>query len=298
MIKELKTFIAVAREGTFTAAGDRIGLTQAAVSAQIHRLETELGVELFDRSGRSAQLNAIGLQALQQAKDLIRMYEGLGASLPGAGAPSLVAIGAIASLQRNVFPLALARFHKLHKTLRSRVLPGLSIHLLDLVDSGEIDMAVMIRPAFSIQADLRWRTLACEPYRLIVPKSTQGDDWREILSNEPFIRYDRASFGGRQVDRFLQRKDVSPREICELDELDAIVQLVENAVGVALIPETLGTRCWPAGIRSIDLGVDTFHREVGTVYRAEKEAGHPIMDFVEILHAVADRTCSRRQIDR
>ncbi len=88
MIKELKTFIAVAREGTFTAAGDRIGLTQAAVSAQIHRLEAELGVELFDRSGRSAQLNAIGLQALQQAKDLIRMYEGLGASLPGAGAPS------------------------------------------------------------------------------------------------------------------------------------------------------------------------------------------------------------------
>lgn len=131
-----------------------------------------------------------------------------------------------------------------------------------------------------------------------MPQSTQGDDWREILSNEPFIRYDRASFGGRQVDRFLQRKDVNPREICELDELDAIVQLVENAVGVALIPETLGTRCWPAGIRSIDLGVDAFHREVGTVYRADKEAGHPIMDFVEILHAVADRTCSRRQIDR
>ena len=44
MIKELKTLIAVAREGTFAAAGNRIGLTQAAVSAQIQRLEAELGV--------------------------------------------------------------------------------------------------------------------------------------------------------------------------------------------------------------------------------------------------------------
>ncbi|EPM97022.1 LysR family transcriptional regulator, partial [Pseudomonas syringae pv. actinidiae ICMP 18804] len=60
MIKELKTLIAVAREGTFAAAGDRIGLTQAAVSAQMQRLEAQLGVELFDRKGRSAQLNRMG----------------------------------------------------------------------------------------------------------------------------------------------------------------------------------------------------------------------------------------------
>ena len=54
MIRELKTFIAVAREGTFAAAGQKIGLTQAAVSAQMQRLEAELGFVLFDRTGRSA----------------------------------------------------------------------------------------------------------------------------------------------------------------------------------------------------------------------------------------------------
>ena len=58
MIRELKTLIAVAREGTFAAAAHKIGLTQAAVSAQIARLESELGMELFDRTGRSANLHA------------------------------------------------------------------------------------------------------------------------------------------------------------------------------------------------------------------------------------------------
>lgn len=49
MIKEFKTFIAVARDGTFTGAGAQLGLTQSAVSAQIRRLEDYLGVALFDR---------------------------------------------------------------------------------------------------------------------------------------------------------------------------------------------------------------------------------------------------------
>ncbi|MDG4870303.1 LysR family transcriptional regulator, partial [Guyparkeria sp. 1SP6A2] len=52
MIRELKTLVAVAQHGTFAAAGQQTGLTQAAVSAQMKRLEAELGVTLFERSGR------------------------------------------------------------------------------------------------------------------------------------------------------------------------------------------------------------------------------------------------------
>ena len=51
MLRELKTFIAVARHGTFAGAGERIGLTQSAVRAQIQRLEASLGFQLFDRAG-------------------------------------------------------------------------------------------------------------------------------------------------------------------------------------------------------------------------------------------------------
>ena len=54
MLRELQTFLAVVRYGSFASAGANIGLTQSAVSAQIHRLEEELGLALFDRSGRSA----------------------------------------------------------------------------------------------------------------------------------------------------------------------------------------------------------------------------------------------------
>src|SRR5262245_26475895 len=159
MIRELKTLVAVAREGTFSAAGEKVGLTQAAVSAQMQRLEEELGFALFDRTGRSARLNAMGQQTLAQAQELLRLYDNLGSRDVGQRATVLLSIGAIASVQQSRLPDALARFHKEAPGCRTRVVPGLSMELLDLVDAGEIDMAAIIRPPFSLQSDLRWTTL-------------------------------------------------------------------------------------------------------------------------------------------
>ncbi|WP_336355607.1 LysR family transcriptional regulator [Pseudomonas sp. R4-83] len=283
MIKELKTLIAVAREGTFAAAGNRIGLTQAAVSAQMQRLEAELGFEIFDRKGRSAHLNKMGQQILLQAQDLLRLYDNLGSTAVGLPPSVLVNLGAIASVQRSYLPDALARFHQKCPYCRTRVIPGLSMELVNLVDTGEIDMAVVIRPPFSLQSDLRWTTLALEPYRLIVPRDVAGDDWTQLLSSQPFIRYDRSSFGGRQVDRFLRQMHFNLREVCELDELEAIIKLVENGVGVALVPQTSPDFEWPAGVRAFDLGPHTFHRDIGLVHRARETFTEPVRVLAELI---------------
>jgi len=66
MIRELMTLTAVAREGTLAAAGERIGLTQAGVAARMRRLQAELGFPPFDRTGRSARLNAMGQPRCRQ----------------------------------------------------------------------------------------------------------------------------------------------------------------------------------------------------------------------------------------
>jgi len=271
MIRELKTLIAVAREGTFAAAGNKIGLTQAAVSAQMQRLEAELGYALFDRSKRSARLNTLGRETLSQAVELISLYGKLGSRQTSSRATEPVRIGAIASAQRLLLADALTGLHKQLRDCRTRVVPGLSMELIELVETGDLDMAIVIRPPFELQSDLRWMRVAHEPFRLLVPRHIGGADWAEILAGRPFIRYDRASFGGRQVDRFLRSAHLSVQEICELDELDAIVRLVANGLGVALVPQTAAHHRWPAAVRAIDLGRHTFHRDIGLVHRASRE---------------------------
>lgn len=287
MIRELKTLIAVAQEGTFAAAGHRIGLTQAAVSAQMQRLEAEMGFALFDREGRTARLNATGQQILVQAQEVVRLYNNLSSTAADTTSTVRVNIGAIASVQRSLLPDALARFHVECPGCRTRVIPGLSMELVNLVDAGEIDIAAIIRPPFSFQSDLRWTTLAQEPFRLIVPRGVKGKDWAELLAEQPFIRYDRASFGGRQVDRFLRRMHFTVREVCELDELEAIVRLVENGVGVAIVPQTATYRRWPAKVRAVDLGHHTFHRDIGLVHRAPQHLSEPVKTLLQLIEAQA-----------
>ena len=274
MIRELRTFVAVAREGTFARAGNRVGLTQAAVSAQMQRLEAEMGFALFDRSGRTARLSPRGRETLARAEELIRAYGQLGgARAAGQRATGRITIGAIASIQRSFLSDALARFHKRAPGWRVRVANGVSMELLNLVDTGEIELAAIIRPPFALQSDLRWTALAHEPFRLLVPRHLKGKDWAALLSSHPFVRYDHTSFGGRQVDRFLRAAHITVQETCEVDELEALVRLVANGVGVALVPQTAEHRRWPAAVRAIDLGRHTFHRDIGLVHRSEANLG-------------------------
>jgi DNA-binding transcriptional LysR family regulator len=234
----------------------------------------------------------MGHQTLAQAQDILRLCANLGSRKAGPVAEVLVNVGAIASVQRALLPDALARFHKQAQGCRTHVVPGLSMHLVDQVDAGEIDMAVVIRPPFSLQGDLHWTTLAHEPFRLLVPRQLRGSDWAGLLSTQPFIRYDRASFGGRQVERFLRAAHIQVQEVCELDELEAIVRLVANKVGIALLPQTADHKRWPPDVRAVSLGDRTFHRDIGLLHRPSHTLSEPARILAKLICAAYGRSGS------
>jgi len=91
--------------------------------------------------------------------------------------------------------------------------------------------------------------------------------WQELIEREPFIRYDRTSFDGRLVDKFIRHLKLSVRDAVELDELQGIVRLVQRGAGVALLPNTAALSI-PDGVVALGLGEETFFREVGLVERS------------------------------
>jgi DNA-binding transcriptional LysR family regulator len=269
VIREFKTFIAVAKEGTFRAAGQRMGLTQSAVSAQIKRLEAYLGTELFERSPRSAVLNAMGRQMLIQAQDVVALVDKMAMQAGGAPVSGSLRVGAIASVQQGLLVDALGIFRREFPDVTVRIVPGVSLSLLSQVDVGEVDLAVLIRPPFALPADLGWQTLVNEPFRLAVAEALPPMSWRDLLTQHPFIRYERSSFGGRLVDAFLRKQRISVHEAVELDEIDAIANLARNGLGVALLPEAGQLEL--KGLRMMDLGAATFYREIGIVARQPED---------------------------
>lgn len=288
MITELKTFIAVCKHGTFAATGERIGLTQSAVSSQIKRLEENLGFDLFDRTGRSAILNAAGQTTLERAEEICVLYEKLGEIPDDASTRGLLRIGAIASTQPAILARALARFRGIYPQVRIHVVPGVSMRLMDDLDAGKIDAALIIRPPFGLLPDLTWQALMYEPYVLIVPNTVAGKDWRQLMETQPFLRYDRASFGGRMVEGFLRRENVVVNEAIEIDEIAGLIHLASKGLGVALVPLVETHLPLPAGVRVISLGELTFYREVGVLHHKPRWSSPVVAQFIECLRAASE----------
>ncbi|BBP82716.1 MULTISPECIES: LysR family transcriptional regulator [unclassified Pseudomonas] len=262
MLRELRTFIAVARHGTFAAAGMHIGLTQSAVSAQIRNLEQALGVRLFDRTGRQAILNAAGHRALPMAREMLEIFARMATPEAAEQFSGELRIGAIATVQTGLLAAALLRLREAAPKVEPKLIPGVSLNLLSQVDAGELDLAILIEPPFDLPKELHAEVLREEDFVLIVPRELEGDDPLRILASQPLVRYDRTSFGGRQVTRFLRRQRLEVQVALELDELDAIVRMVEAGLGVSLIPEAGLWLEREAAIRVIRLGELTFQRRI------------------------------------
>ncbi|MDL4818793.1 LysR family transcriptional regulator [Actinomadura opuntiae] len=141
----LRTFVAVADLGSFTAAAAAGGYTQSAVSRQIAALEDACGVELFARGARGVRPTPAGEHLLPHARALLdrladtaRAMEGLRRLDTGT-----LRLGAFPTANAALVPRALARFREAHPGVRIALREGTTDRLLTLLDAGDLDVAVV-----------------------------------------------------------------------------------------------------------------------------------------------------------
>ncbi len=234
-IRFLRTFVAIARLGSFSEAAESIGLTQAAVSLQMRSLEQEFGRVLFDRSGRLALLNAAGQELLPEISALIEHYDRVRQPKPGAGQfVGQVTIGAIVS-SMSILAKIVSRLKTEHKELGIRLVSGKSSELTHKVAQGELDAALVVGTGRRYPGT-RWTLLYQEPLSIIAPASMIASDPHELLTQHPFLRFDRSQHTGRQIDRVLQQMGIVPDDFLELNTIEQLLALVRQDVGVTILP--------------------------------------------------------------
>jgi DNA-binding transcriptional LysR family regulator len=234
-IRLMRTFVAVAAEGSFAAAASRVALTQAAVGQQMRALEAELKRPLFERQGKSVVLNEAGRALVPQVRRLLGLYEQM---LLQAAAPDAMAgtvhLGAVVSAVRPLIQATL-RLKARHAALDLHVSAAKSIELITRVQAGELDAAVAVREP-GVGKHLAWTPLYGEPMVLLVPRKLDEANPRTILQRQPFLRFDPTQHTGQLVERTLKRLRVKPQEFLELNALESIVDLVRSGLGVAVVP--------------------------------------------------------------
>lgn len=234
-IRLMKTFVAVAAEGSFAAAASRVALTQAAVGQQMRALEAELKRPLFERQGKAVVLNEAGRALVPQVRRLLGLYEQM---LLQAAAPEAMAgtvhLGAVVSAVRPLIQATL-RLKARHAALDLHVSAAKSIELVSRVQAGDLDAAVAVREP-GVGKHLAWTPLYGEPMVLLAPRKLDEVNPRTTLQRQPFMRFDPTQHTGQLVERTLKRLRVKPQEFLELNALESIVDLVRSGLGVSVVP--------------------------------------------------------------
>src|SRR2546428_4910167 len=240
-IRQLRSFMAIAELGTFTAGAARVHVTQAAISMQIRQLENETGAKLFIRAPRRVILTEAGEKLLERAYVILREHDAALeelAALTGAHRGRLRIGSASAMVSADPLPQILRELRKSHPGVETSVASGTSESLVRQVLAGELDAAFVSLPveARGVQTELLSEdylvAIASPRHKLANQKVVSA----YALAGEKLILGERGGNTRRLIDQFFAQTGVTPKIVMELSRMAAIKRMVEEDMGVGIVP--------------------------------------------------------------
>jgi DNA-binding transcriptional LysR family regulator len=288
----LESFVEVARRGNVSRAAEALFLTQPAITARLKSLEGGLGVELFVRTPRGMKLSDAGRAFLPYAERTIATVdEGrqLMANLRQGTTGALV-IAAAPAVSTYVLPDILRVFRTTHPNVRLGVRTGHTEEVLEMVLRGEAHIGIG-RPIR--HPDIELIPVLDDEMLLVVsarhPFARRGKVRMDELAAERLILFDRTSSYHELTSSLFRQAGVVPTSTLELDNVEAAKKMVQQGLGVALLPRmALSTELKSRSLRPVKLvGAPPISRPIVALRR--KDAGRaigPVAGFLETLSEV------------
>jgi DNA-binding transcriptional LysR family regulator len=283
-LRQLRYFVAVAEEGSLTRAAGRLHLAQQSLSEQIRTLETQLGVTLFVRSSRGAELTDAGALLLREARPLLAQADRVVEAVRGDGGS--LRVGFLSSVANYVLPPVVRAFRERH--------PGVTLHTEDVpiaalvagLRDGTLDAGLSRPPRVD---DLATEVVLREPVAAVLPEGHRLAGRAELtladLADEPWVLTPRSSWPPwhRRFDEDFARAGFRPRVVQRGTTPQGLLALVAAGVGVTRL--MLSSRSLrDGGVVFVPLAGDEAY--VVLVWR--EDAPNPILPALrDVVHEVA-----------
>jgi DNA-binding transcriptional LysR family regulator len=238
-VHQLKIFLSVAENLSFTRAAEALYLTQSAVSHQIAKLEQQLGATLLLRQGRSVSLTPVGRELVTHARRVFAALDEAVAAVRQAARPDAgrLRVGATGTACQYLIPEALREFRECFPSYSLSILPDDSPVLAERLLDSSIDLGVMVRPERRMRVTCH--DLFIDELGMLVsplhPWAKSGKVERRQLGEQRMVLYSRASATFRIVERYLARVGAPLRDSIELGSMEAIKELVKLGLGVSVV---------------------------------------------------------------
>ena len=289
--RQLRYFIAVAEELSFSKAARRLHMSQPPLSLQVAAIERELGTRLFDRTRRRVELTQAGLVLLEQARESLAQLERAAemARRAGQGQAGELRIAFTGSVpMHSAFPRLVSSFRRSSPLARVELAHLSTGDQFEALAERRIDIGIL-RPSrnFEPPAPLRLLALWTDELRAVLPEdhplaARRGPVPPVALAKEPFILFPRELGCGlhEQVLALCNRGGFAPKVVQEAREGATIIGLVAAGLGVSLLPDSYAKASIPGVVhRPLDAREAT-----GRLYLAHRagDTSPLVRRFVEL----------------
>jgi len=239
-LRQLEIIRAIAETGSFTAAGDKLHVSQSAISRQVLLLEDELGEPVFHRIGRRIRITPAGESLLQLSHRVFRDLQETVSAISDTREALRGSIGLVGGMTvcLYVFPALLAEVRKIHPNLDMRVTVGSTLRSIEMLRSGAGDLGLLTLPIEA--SDLVSVPLVTEELLLVTypshPLAAQKRIMPADLEGQPFVLFETGSVTRRIVEEFFTRERIAPPVIMETENVEIIKAMVRSGLGISIIP--------------------------------------------------------------
>jgi DNA-binding transcriptional LysR family regulator len=301
-LSQVESFVEVARLGHLTRAAEALSISQPALTARLQALEAELGQQLFRRAHAGMRLTPAGRAFLPYASRAVESIEDGVALLTNVarGAAGELVFGAAPAVSAYVLPALLRIYAQQHPQVRLVVRTGHSEEIADLVASGEVDFGIVRglgdprfgnRPLYEDEV-----VLVATPDH---PFAATGRIELARIAETRLVLFDRTSSYYELTRSLFRTAGLTPGSVLELDNVDAAKKMVNEGLGVALLPLTAVATDIAGGLlRRIEVvGAKPIRRQIVLVTRNPSAELSPVaIPFVELLKRVAELIPGARPI--
>ncbi len=285
---ELTLFQFVAETGSFTRAAERAGLTQSAMTRQIHGMEERMGALLFERTTRHVALTHAGRLLQERVTPILKATDELFRELQQTfnHLPPTLRVGVARSIGLAYLPGYFFAFHRQHPEVQLQVVQQTSREIVGALDSGDLDAGLVCLPPHlprSLQVTHRFTDefVAIVPPQLSVPAGLGTiRNLKKHLSGQRWLAIERESFTGQRLYQWLKEQGWQIEPAMELDSFDVIVNLVSLGLGVSLVPHrVLPLYEQRRAVRRLAMQ-PRFSRDLAVVIRRNRRPAEPLEAFV------------------
>jgi len=286
---QLTTFLEVAKLGNFSRAGEKVFLSQSAVSAQIRQLEQDYGAKLLDRSGKKVRLTPAGEVLFEYGARLLALRdESMRAVTDQGTSPrGVLAIGANEATCLYVLPRAFEEYRRMYPDVRISIYRNFSRKILERIQDGMIDVGIVTMPVklprLKVERIFRDRLmLATSPANPLGKLKTVPVN---IAAEQPLI-FPKAGYTRQIMDKLFRPYQSQLKIAMELPSIAMIKTFVASGLGVSLMSETFARRESSCGeIRLVPLEHVELWRELGMIYDRHRTLPRAAVAFIKLIRS-------------